>query len=751
MEYRPDPIETSGIELDPHLLDLTERLAEHAHDLWARLRLAQGWEYGPTRDDAAKRHPCLVPYQDLPESEKEHDRATALGTLRAVLKLGFQLVPPPDVALPAIAADHSRVAELIEQLQPGLLGLDGLQAVWNGHSPQHWATFPELYSLLGKRLLERGSPLLAYDVLAEGRTFRPRDVRLRQLAASALARSGASAAANSLMHRLYEEGHRDEETLGILARTHKDLALQARMPEERTRQLRQSLQYYAEGFVLTGGSYTGINAATMGLLLGRSDETRELARRSRKAAQSELAGTTSDAYWGTATLAEAALLLGEESEALRLYAEAARIAGGRYGDLASTRRNARLILAAQGRPLDLVESAMPIPRVVVFAGHMIDRPGRPTPRFPAGAEPAVAGALDRKLAEINAGYGFAGAAAGGDILFHEAMARRGGKSSVVLPYPESDFLPDSVAIDGGDEWVNRFEGVLGRSGSVLRAVGQRFTESTVFFDYANLLLLGLARIQSEQLGVELVPLALWDGQPGDGPGGTAATVADWRSRGLRIEVIGLPTPNAAPAVPARPLSPQVENPPLETRIMAVLFADVVNFSKLTEVEIPRFVEHFLGRVGRLVRDSPHPPLVSNTWGDGLYFVFDGVADAGEWALELCEMASVTDWSVHGLRKDLSLRVALHAGPLFTCTDPVTNQRNFTGKQVVPAARLEPVTPPGQVYASQEFAALTAAGQVTTFVCQPVGRLGLAKGAGTVPVYHLSRAATQIPAAAGPHR
>src|SRR5215212_6607022 len=80
--YCPVPIATNGVELRADLLALAERLAENAHDNWACQRLADGWRYGPCRDDATKEHPCLVPYDALPESEKEYDRRTALETLR---------------------------------------------------------------------------------------------------------------------------------------------------------------------------------------------------------------------------------------------------------------------------------------------------------------------------------------------------------------------------------------------------------------------------------------------------------------------------------------------------------------------------------------------------------------------------------------------------------------------------------------------------------------------------------------------
>ena len=90
-EYRPTPIDTSGVELGEDVLNLAERLAEHVHDVWAAERLADGWRFGPRRDDAKKEHPSLVPYAELPESEKKYDRNTALQTLKAILALGYQL------------------------------------------------------------------------------------------------------------------------------------------------------------------------------------------------------------------------------------------------------------------------------------------------------------------------------------------------------------------------------------------------------------------------------------------------------------------------------------------------------------------------------------------------------------------------------------------------------------------------------------------------------------------------------------
>jgi hypothetical protein len=89
--YQPKPIDTSKIELPQEIVGLTEMLAENAHEVWAAQRIAQGWTYGPERDDRAKKHPDLVPYQDLPDSEKEYDRQAAMQTLKVILALGYRI------------------------------------------------------------------------------------------------------------------------------------------------------------------------------------------------------------------------------------------------------------------------------------------------------------------------------------------------------------------------------------------------------------------------------------------------------------------------------------------------------------------------------------------------------------------------------------------------------------------------------------------------------------------------------------
>lgn len=88
-KYVPQPIDTSEISLPEEMNQLVELLAKNVHEVWAKSRFEQGWVYGSKRSDELKTHPCLVPYEELPEVEKQYDRDTALGTLKLIKKLGF--------------------------------------------------------------------------------------------------------------------------------------------------------------------------------------------------------------------------------------------------------------------------------------------------------------------------------------------------------------------------------------------------------------------------------------------------------------------------------------------------------------------------------------------------------------------------------------------------------------------------------------------------------------------------------------
>ena len=463
--------------------------------------------------------------------------------------------------------------------------------------------------------------------------------------------------------------------------------------------------------------------------------------------------------WELAALGEASLILRDQSQAGEWYARAAETGKKRFGDLHSSRRNARLILQHWNEDETWIEQYLCIPCVLVFAGHLIDQPDRPTPRFPGEFESAVAMEIQRKIDTLKPGFGFASAACGSDILFLEAMLDAGAEVSVVLPYNEADFVRDSVDVIPKSNWRVRFERVLTRSARVITASTQRIEIGGISYEFCSQLLLGLAAIRCRQLDSTLIPLAVWDEKPGDGPGGTASVIENWRRLGYKPEIINLEKicRRRSPFIARRQRRPlqksrradsriaQTSDESFGSRVVAILFADAVGFSKLVETEVPHFVQHFLGAIAKLSNRFAEAIIARNTWGDGLYFVFSDVDLAGNFALQLADLVTKQNWEEKGLPRRLNLRIALHAGPVYEFDDPITGNRTYSGTHVSRAARIEPIAPPSQVYASEAFAALSAAQRNLDFTCDYVGQTPMAKGYGTLPMYHVRRtpAATRL--------
>ena len=633
---------------------------------------------------------------------------------------------------------------LEQLLDPAMrVGLSSLLLFWRARDPAQWSANIQAYRVLGERVLKLGEPLLAFDIVSEGLKASPADIRLQQLLALSLSRCGAFERANVILKKLRKDGSANEETLGLFASTHKDLALRARESDEREMHLQRADEIYAEAYKLTGGYYSGINAATMALLTGDEERAKTFATKVAEQCRTELERQPGDPYWLLATLGEASLILRDRTQAEDWYKKAVAAAGKRFGDIHSSRRNARLILKYQEADASSVEQVLKVPNVVVFAGHMIDQPSRPVPRFPPKMEASVAAEIRARLEKLGACFGYASAACGSDILFLEAMIERGGEISVMLPYEKEQFVKDSVAFAGA-EWSARLEKVLSQATKVDVASNQKLEIGAVSYDYTNQLLFGLANLRARRLETKLLPLAVWDGQKGDGPGGTASVIERWKNARCKVEIIPLSNNTKtlrSTAVPRRKVKAETS---LDTevqfgsRIMAMLFADAVGFSKLTEAQVPLFVKYFLGDIANLMARSPFAPIVKNTWGDGLYFVFPDVRAAGQFALELCDHVRDANWPERGFPKGLGLRIALHAGPVYECNDPITKQRTFVGTHVSRAARIEPITPPGQVYSSEAFAALATIESAPSFTCSYVGQTPLAKGYGTFPTYHVRR-------------
>jgi class 3 adenylate cyclase len=607
----------------------------------------------------------------------------------------------------------------------------GVVRTWLAHDEVAWSRSAEPYVLAASRLVSGGEPLSGYDVVAEGLRHFPANVRLRQLQGLALGRSGAIDRAIHVLSTLADEPGQSpaelDETLGTLGGVHKLLAIRSGPDAARSEFVRARDRYLA-AYQLSGHYYPGINAATTMLLSGEARRAAELAAEVERVAMLEYdrsAGNSGDSYWSAASVAEAALVQGHVARALDWYGKAWPIGRKRPADLATTRRNARLVAGALGLDVAAIEATLRVPSVATFLA--------PLGSEQAFAEGAVAAAIARLLEAHDVGFAYSPPAAGPEIVFLECARSRDACTRVLLPYDVDEFVADRVARIDASQWRPRFDDVLATAEEVIVATDRRFAGGSALHEYADRLLYGLARVQALELDTTIVPIVALDGSQSSDE--VTQHLARLRSHGIEPEIVALTSMSGGPVVES---SLTTQAPATGwgsgTRILGILFADVEHSSQLTDDQQPLLVEHFLGLIGRLARESPNRPSWKNTWGDGLYFVFDGIGDAARFALELRDAITSTDWGKLGLRPGLTMRIGLHGGPIFPYMDPITGYQNFTGRHTIRGARIEPVTLPGQVYASREFAALAAAEHLEGVMFTPVGRVTLAKNAAVTPLF-----------------
>ena len=626
-----------------------------------------------------------------------------------------------------------------------------------------WKQGPDLLRRFAHLLLKQGHPTLALEVAARGLVDKdgyPNDHDLMYCRALALVRSGNITRADWFVHDLLDR--RDlppalrSDALSLAGRIRKDRAARTTDPALRTARLRSAFDFYCRAYELSGDTFPGINAATLALLAGLTGRSRELAARVRDAVLAELdrPGKDSDS-WLLATLGEAYLLLGDTIAARGRYAQAVRLARDAYadGDIATMRR--QLLLLRQLLPIgDDLLGLFHLGPVVVFAGHGLDRPGDP-PCFPAdpALETAVRRAIKNELEALETAIGYCSPGCGSDILFGELMRERDAELHVVLPFAEADFVHERLTfgLPEREPWRERYVKLCGNL-RVTRhfATTEEFLNDQVLYDFCGTFMQGLALTRAAQVGVEPVALVVRDATPQQGPRGLATFVDNWSKTGYALRVIDLAALRRE--VCRAPLSPAAvqERPPLrkeQREVRAMLFADVAGFSGLPEPSLPAFFQKFLHIVHEELLRTPS--LFANTWGDGLYLVFDKVVPCADFALRLLRRLESFGWEAHGFHleedKKPGVRIGLHTGPVFKGLDAVLGRDNYFGSHVSRAARIEPVTAPGCAFVSEQFAAALALTPDHDFVCEYLGLQPLAKDYDVCPLYRLTSRTDRDPA------
>ena len=465
--------------------------------------------------------------------------------------------------------------------------------------------------------------------------------------------------------------------------------------------------------------------------------------------------------------AAALAVLGRPDAAFATYASVSQLPDASTSVLAETRHRAQFLAEAIGEGRGFFRAAFPALRMIVFSGQLPDLPGCAGP-FPPELVPVLRDSIRAKLQEANVTVAMCGAAAGADLLFLEALFERGGNAHIVLPWSRKEFLQTGVKRYESPadpvRWERLFNHALSAA-STVRELGQLYQPSNeASRQYMREVMAGMAMHTAKQMRLDVVPMVLGDGweiaHAGGGPGQFAGL---WRGQ-LRQEpmVISLPRAGERVSPPSVALvAPRSEQPTVRQEVKTMLFADIAGYSKFTEHAIPVFIDTFLRRLSLLAAESKHPPRCLNTWGDAVFAVFDFAMDAGNFALEVVQLVEdgKDEWLQKGLyweeagdqdvpaKHPLAIRIGLHTGPVFMHYDPVVRRLDFTGTHVSRAARIEPITQLNQVFASEEFVALTElhtaivglseGGVRNGLNCEYAGTMPLAKGyAGQYRIYRV---------------
>ncbi|HEV7734884.1 MAG TPA: RyR domain-containing protein [Candidatus Binatia bacterium] len=634
-----------------------------------------------------------------------------------------------------------------------------------------------LARLFTRHALAQEEFLLVWDAAREILRLDPADqndptelVRVRMDYASALTRLGLTRDARSVIEPCLDP--RSRPVLGrrmqfaillqlgdILREESQHVAAKATY----VRTAEQALGFYQRALALDPTQLDAlVLTAAAAFVLGEEgsalrDEARSKARDvvTRVNAREDDEGPSLDTTWARAT---ALTVLGDVQAATRHYELLQTIENVTTAQLAERRYWAQFLAEALGQPRDLFKSAFPPLQLIVFAGHLPDRPGERV-RFPPESIEGARESLRKQLDTLQARVGLVSACAGADLLFAEALLARGGTVHLVLPWSKEEFRRTSIEpfdLPGPPVWQPLFERAIDGAATI-REIGQVYEPSSdVGWEYMVEVSAGIALYTARASRLDIQPMVFWNGFPGRGAGGTDSTYWFWHGQLQEQPIIVQP-----PAVPVdhdsvgthEPWVRRCERSSMHQEVKSMLFADIVGYSKLTEKVVPEFVGAFLGRVAQLIATSKHAPCSVNTWGDAIYAVFDFARDAGLFALELAQLvqegrdewlALGLYWELDGEKHPLNIRTGLHAGPVVMHYDPVVRRLGFTGSHVNRAARIEPVTRPGEVFASEEFAALAELGAEIErrrqsagighdtagdegFVCEYGGTIPLAKG------------------------
>ncbi len=507
------------------------------------------------------------------------------------------------------------------------------------------------------------------------------DLRLKQLYALALSKSGVPEEALIFMEGVYFRFPDDPESAGIMGSICKELFKKNQSNPFAIR----SRDTYLKNFLATQNYYTGINAASMSAMAGQLGKSREIATQ----VISLIEGKETD-FWALATLGEAHMLTKNKPKALEYFVQARKEAGKDWGKISSVHNQLWLLNHFLPVPNEVMKLFNP-PGVVAFIGHMIDHPGRKEPRFPAAIEKEVKEEITHAIRSLNVHIGYCSLACGGDILFAEAMAEQGGEVNIFLPFKKTDFVEVSVAF-AGTTWVDRFQALLDRF-PVTYMSDEHYDGLDDIFAFQTKIIFGAASLRSGTYHEEPKLLSvLSDVDLRKKEGGTRDTIGLWpfpkNHTNINPSIFITSTSTTSPVSEVFvPLPKKSVNRP-------VLYLAYIDLLAVAPTEKDKIVKGF----DEFKVEEQDAYLIMEPDDSAMLAAFR--TESG-----VIEYVRFITGAVKTFRNQAPYKISFHAGPVYVEAEEATATVKLSSTAVQLVKEMNKYTTSGSLFASDRFAAL----------------------------------------------
>lgn len=506
---------------------------------------------------------------------------------------------------------------------------------------------------------------------AEGLLKDVGDIRLKQLYALSLSKSGSPLAAEEYLRPVYSQFPDDPETAGILGGIYKELFRKKQEP----RYALQARDTYLKNFLATKNYYPGINAAAMAVMAGQASKGRETAK-----AVIEIIDADTTDFWELVTLAEAYLLTKNSPKAIELYLKARKMVTTDWGKINSVSNQLWLLNHYLTVPGAVIKAYQP-PCVAAFVGHMIDRHDRPTPRFPFHIEEHIKNALVSAIRTLNIKIGYTSIACGSDILFCEALIEAGGELNIILAFDKEEFLETSVRF-AGNGWEERFQHLI-ENHPVTYLTHEKYEGTDELFALQSRMILGSAlhRASLLQTKPHLISV-LSETDLSRKSGGTRDTIALWPDPTQQWTNINPDNYSSIPhheKLPAYATKEFKRMPKREVRYLVHVVSDIN--------EVSEFAEAFISNM------PEQEGIASCVDEDSYVIALKSLRDANEFTAKLSDHLKTKN-----IYRDA--HIMLHVGPIIINGD---EKNSLQGDQLEVLKHVITLTLPGELYATSPFA------------------------------------------------